>query len=249
MSRQNIYDNDLFFESYKKLRAKVNANELVEIPAMFKMLPSLNGLSILDLGCGYGEHCIKYIEMGANEVVGIDISEKMLQIAKNECSTSKIIYKNLAIEDLHTLNGCYDLVVSSLALHYIMDFRKAAEEVYRLLNNGGFFVFSQEHPFSTCFKYGNRWTRDKDGNKIYANISNYSIDGKRESRWFQDGIIKYHRTFESILNTLIKTGFIVEQIAEPIPSDEIVEQYSEYKDNIHKPDFLLIKAKKQEKNC
>lgn len=249
MSRQNIYDDDVFFESYKELRARVNANEVVEIPAMFKMLPSLNGLSILDLGCGYGEHCIKYVEMGANKVVGIDISEKMLQIAKKENSSSKIIYKNLAIEDLFALNGCFDLVVSSLALHYIKDFKKATEEAYRLLNNGGFFIFSQEHPLSTCFKYGNRWTRDKDGNKIYANISNYSTDGQRESRWFKDGIIKYHRTFESILNTLINTGFIIEQIAEPIPSDEIMNQYPEYKDNIHKPDFLLIKAKKQVGNC
>ena len=70
------------------------------------------------------------------------------------------------------------------------------------------------------------------------------MDGKRESRWFKDGIIKYHRTFETILNTLIETGFIVEQISEPIPSDKIMEKYPGYKDNIHKPDFLLIRVKK-----
>jgi cyclopropane fatty-acyl-phospholipid synthase-like methyltransferase len=53
----------------------VNANEIVEIPALFEMLPPLSGLRILDLGCGYGEHCVKYIGMGADKVVGIDISE------------------------------------------------------------------------------------------------------------------------------------------------------------------------------
>lgn len=245
MGRQNIYDDEDFFEFYQKLRNKDNANTIVEIPALFKMLPSLKELRILDLGCGYGEHCIKYVEMGANKVVGIDISEKMLQIANKVNSSSKIIYQQLAIEDLFELDGYFDLVVSSLSLHYIEDFNEVVNQVYRLLNRKGSFIFSQEHPFSTCFTAGDRWTRDDSGEKVYANISNYSIDGKRESRWFKDGIIKYHRTFTSILNTLIKSGFIIEQLSEPIPSDEIMKQYPEYLDNIHKPDFLLVNARKE----
>lgn len=247
MNRQNIYDDNVFFESYKKLRSGVNANEIVEIPALFEMLPPLSGLRILDLGCGYGEHCVKYIGMGADEVVGIDISEKMLQVAINENSSPQIIYKKLDMEDLSELNPSFDLVVSSLALHYIEDFKMVAEQVYRLLNNGGKFIFSQEHPFSTSFTYGNRWTKDENGKKLYANISNYSIDGKRESRWFKDGVIKYHRTFSSIINTLIESGFCIEQMSEPIPSELVMNQYPDYLDNIHKPDFLLIRAKKLKK--
>lgn len=246
MSRQNIYDDNVFFKSYRQLRTKVNENEIIEIPTLFKMLPSLNGFNILDMGCGYGEHCIKYVEMGANSVMGIDISEKMLEIAKRENSSLKIFYKKLAIEDLSKLNHSFDLIVSSLALHYVEDFNEVLEQVYRLLNKNGSFIFSQEHPINTCFSYGNRWTKDEDGNKLYANISNYSINGKRESRWFKDGVIKYHRTFSSILNTIIKSGFTVEQVSEPIPSDEIIEEYPEYEDYIHKPNFLLIKARKQD---
>lgn len=162
MSRQNIYDDDMFFESYRQLRTRVNANEIVEIPALFKMLPSLNGLSILDMGCGYGNHCIKYVEMGASKVIGIDISEKMLEIANKENSSPKIIYKRLAIEDLYKLNQSFDLVVSSLALHYVEDFVEVVEQVYRLLNDNGSFIFSQEHPFNTCFTYGDRWTKDEE---------------------------------------------------------------------------------------
>jgi SAM-dependent methyltransferase len=247
LNRQNIYDDNGFFESYKQLRSGVNANEIVEIPALFEMLPPLSGLRILDLGCGYGEHCVKYIGMGADEVVGIDISEKMLQVAINENSSPQIIYKKLDLEDLSELNPYFDLVVSSLALHYIEDFKIVAEQVYRLLNNGGKFIFSQEHPFSTSFTYGNRWTKDENGKKLYSNISNYSIDGKRESRWFKDGVIKYHRTFSSIINTLIESGFCIEQMSEPIPSELVMNKYPDYLDNIHKPDFLLIRAKKLKK--
>ena len=114
MSRQNIYDDNMFFESYRKLRTRVNANDIVEIPSLFKMIPSLDGLSILDMGCGYGEHCI--------------------------------IYEKLAIEDLYKLDQKFDLIVSSLALHYIEGFNKVVKQVYRLLNNSGVFIFSQEHP-------------------------------------------------------------------------------------------------------
>lgn len=244
MSKQNIYDDHAFFESYKKLRAGKNANQIVELPALIEMLPSLEGLRILDLGCGYGEHCIKYIEMGADEVVGIDISEKMLKIANEENTSSKITYMKLAMEDLSELNPHFDLVVSSLALHYVEDFRTVAKQIYRLLKMDGKFIFSQEHPLNTCFTYGKRWTKDENGNKIYANISNYSVNGKRESRWFKDGIIKYHRTFSSVVNILTETGFHIEQMSEPIPSDAIVDQHPEYKDNIHKPDFLLVKVSK-----
>lgn len=100
LSRQNIYDDEFFFNSYRELRNGINSNELVEIPALFKMLPQLEGVNILDLGCGYGEHCIKYAEMGAKKVLGIDISEKMLKIANEENNYPNIIYENLAIEDL-----------------------------------------------------------------------------------------------------------------------------------------------------
>ena len=101
MAKQNIYDNEVFFEGYKKLRDReFNANKLFEIPALFSLLPDLTGLTILDLGCGFGEHCKGFIERGAAKVVGIDISEKMLEVAKAENSDPKITYLNMPMEDL-----------------------------------------------------------------------------------------------------------------------------------------------------
>ncbi len=44
MAQQNIYDNEIFFEGYKKIRDnEVNANNLFEIPALFSMMPDLTG--------------------------------------------------------------------------------------------------------------------------------------------------------------------------------------------------------------
>ena len=254
MSKQNIYDNETFFEGYKTLRGKkTSANELFEKPALFSLLPDLNNKVVLDLGCGYGEHCRKYVEMGAAKVVGLDISEKMLEIAKTENSNPKIDYINMPMEDISLeellpTGGKFDLVVSSLALHYVEDFEGLVKKIYALLSDGGFFIFSQENPLNTCFTTGNHWTVDENGNKLYANISNYSVDGKRESKWFVEGIEKYHRTFSTVINNLVGNGFKIQKLVEPYPTDHMIkenpEKYEDHLDLRHKPDFLLVKAVK-----
>ena len=245
MAQQNIYDNETFFEGYKKIREnKINANNLFEIPALFSMMPDLKDKTILDLGCGFGEHCKRFVESGAKKVIGIDISEKMLEIAKQENADSKITYINMPMENISKLNDKFDIVVSSLAFHYVQDFSGVVKNIYDMLNENGVFLFSQENPLCTCFSGGNRWTKDENGNKLYINLSNYGIEGERESSWFVDNVKKYHRTFSSIINTLIETGFTIEKMIEPLPTEDLLKKYPEYKDLFHKPDFLLVKVRK-----
>ena len=241
--KQNIYDNEIFFKEYSKIREKENnANNMFEKPALFSMLPSLKDKSVLDLGCGYGENCIRFVNEGAKRVVGIDISTKMLEIAKTENTHKNISYLNMPMEDIGEIRERFDVVVSSLAFHYVKDFHELIKNIYRLLNDGGVLVFSQEHPLNTCFSTGSRWTKDENGNKLFANISNYSIDGERESTWFVDNVKKYHRTFSTIINTLIECGFRIKKLMEPVPTDKILDDCPKYKDLLHKPDFLLVKA-------
>ena len=244
MSKQNIFDDETFFDSYKELRERTNSNDLIEKPALFSLLPNLDGKAVVDLGCGFGEHCKEYVRLGAKVVCGIDISSKMLEVARNVNADEKIIYREMAIENINDLDMKFDLVVSSLAFHYVKDFDKVTKEIYKLLNDDGYLIFSQEHPFSTSFSSGERWTRNEKGEVLFANISNYSCDGPRESSWFIDNISKYHRTFSSIINTLVKNGFVIETFVEPIADETIIHDYPRFKDLIHKPDFLIIKAKK-----
>ena len=90
MAQQNIFDNEIFFDGYKKIREnEVNANNLFEIPALFSLMPDLKGKRVLDLGCGFGEHCKRFVDYGAEAVVGIDISEKMLEEAAIVIETLK----------------------------------------------------------------------------------------------------------------------------------------------------------------
>lgn len=63
--RQNIYDNLEFFNAYKMLReTDDNYNDLLEQPAMKKLLPDLTDKRVLDLGCGFGNNCMDFIKRG-----------------------------------------------------------------------------------------------------------------------------------------------------------------------------------------
>ncbi len=244
MAKQNIYDNETFFREYRKLREReVNANNLFELPTLQALLPDLHGKRVLDLGCGSGERCMDYIHNGASAVTGIDISEKMLSVAKSENADPKITYLKIPMEDIGSLDGVYDVVISSLALHYVEDFKGVVKNVYRLLSDGGIFLFSQEHPLATCYTgNGDRWTRDENGKKIHVNIADYCVERRNDSTWFVEGVQRYHRMFSTIVNTLADSGFRIVKMVEPVPTEEILEKYPEYYDLFHKPDFLFVKA-------
>ena len=245
MSNQNIYDNQIFFDGYKKLRSNPSAaNDIVEKPALFSLSPNLQNKSILDIGCGYGENCVEFIKMGASSVTGLDISVKMLEVAENENTSPNIKYINKSMTDLNEIAEKYDVIFSSLAVHYIEDFDKLIKDVYNLLNQGGYFIFSQEHPLTTALLTQNYWTCNEENERIHNNLTTYALEGERKVTWIVDGVIKYHRTMSSIINSLSNAGFIINKMLEPIPSKEIMNQYPSYKRYIHKPDFLLIKAKK-----
>lgn len=90
MSNQNIYDNQEFFDGYKKLRENPTAaNDIVEKPALFSLAPDLHNKSVLDIGCGYGENCVQFLKLGAKKVMGLDISSRMLEIAKRKTQLLK----------------------------------------------------------------------------------------------------------------------------------------------------------------
>ncbi|MBR3121445.1 MAG: class I SAM-dependent methyltransferase, partial [Oceanobacillus sp.] len=81
--KQNKYDDAHFFAAYEKMPRSLNGLEgSGEWPLLKKLLPELKNKRVLDLGCGFGWHC-RYARMEqAHSAVGIDISEKMLQRAR-----------------------------------------------------------------------------------------------------------------------------------------------------------------------
>ncbi|MBE6716449.1 MAG: methyltransferase domain-containing protein [Ruminococcaceae bacterium] len=247
MNNQNIFDNEIFFNGYKTLReGDANYNDLLEQPAMAKLLPDLTDKSVLDLGCGYGHNCIQFVHKGARKVTGIDISVKMLEVAKNESASGKIEYINMSMTDIDALSETFDLIYSSLAFHYVEDFEAFTKSMFNRLNSGGTLLFSQEHPIITATIDGNgHFNKDEDGNKISYTFSNYNEPGIRKTHWYVDGVIKYHRTFGGIITALSKAGFIIEEVIEPLPEKWATEKLPAIVKEYIKPCFLIVKARKQ----
>ena len=244
---QNIFDNETFFEGYKKLRdSDTNSNDLLEQPAMRKLLPDLTNKTVLDLGCGYGHNCVEFVKNGAAKVIGIDISEKMLAVAKKESADEKITYLNMSMTDIEKLGEKFDLIYSSLAFHYVEDFDSFAKVMYNCLNDSGQLLFSQEHPIITATVDGKgHFNKDKNGNRISYTFSDYHRPGKRVTTWYVDGVVKYHRPFSDIINALANAGFVIEQVVEPLPEQWAIEKLPTMAKEYIKPNFLIVKARKE----
>ena len=117
---QIIYDNPAFFEGYAQLPRSVQGLDgAPEWPALKAMLPDLTGKAVIDLGCGYGWFCRAARELGASEVTGVDISEKMLARAAELTADPQIHYQRSDLDALKLDESSLDLVYSSLALHYL----------------------------------------------------------------------------------------------------------------------------------
>ena len=98
MENQNIFDNKVFFDSYMNLRDGANFNDLLEQPAMRALLPDISGMDILDIGCGFGANCLEF-SYKAHSVTGIDISQRMLEVAEKMNCGGNIKYMKLSMED------------------------------------------------------------------------------------------------------------------------------------------------------
>ena len=247
--KQNIYDDETFFEKYDELRINqkgLNANDLIEIPAFRKIMPDIKNKKILDLGCGYGENDKYYKELGAKSVLGVDISAHMIEMANKYNRLKDIEYQVMAMEDIYQINDKFDIIMSSLAFHYIKDYNKLLSDIYNLLNDGGYLIFSQEHPFTTCIKYTENVKKGHTiiDNKYFGIFSDYNRPGLRTKEWFEKKVIKYHRTFSEIINELVNNGFFIEKIEEPVASQEALTKKQKYINQLDRPFFLIVRAKK-----
>ncbi|SMG01526.1 class I SAM-dependent methyltransferase [Burkholderia singularis] len=238
---QNIYDDASFFEGYRALRqGDTGLNGALEFPALKRLLPDLTGLAVLDLGCGFGDFARYARAHGAASVTAIDISSRMLEAARERSDDHAIVYLQRSIETYHAPARAFDLVVSSLALHYVEDYAGVVSRVYEALRSNGRFVFSVEHPVCTAYPAG--WVRDDDGRKQHWPVDRYRQEGRRDTRWFVDGVVKYHRSIETYVNTLLKAGFTLTHLGEPAPVPEALAVRPDLESECRRPPFLFLAA-------
>lgn len=238
----NEYDKESFFNQYSQMsRSKEGLSAAGEWSQLKPLFPSLDGKTVLDLGCGYGWHCKFSEEQGATRILGIDLSKKMIEEAKKRNKGEKIEYRICGIDEYEYPSDSWDLVISNLALHYIEDLEKVYKNVFKTLKANGIFLFNIEHPVFTA-GVGQDWIYDDKGRPKYWPVDDYFMPGERKTNFLGCEVIKQHHTLTQILMGLIQNGFSIEIVEEVQPPKEMMN-IPGMVDELRRPMMLLVKAK------
>lgn len=238
LEAKNIYNK--IAESYHNNRSNNNFyNEMVEMPATLELLGEIKNKKVLDFGCGTGIYPKILSERGA-QVSGFDISEEMLKIAQ----------ENNPELDLRHGSGYnipfsekFDIVVASLVMGYIEDWDDVFKEIRRVLKKDGYFVFSIGNPVAQCAR-----KKEINGKKIKVlGEEDYFEEKKIEYNWENGEKVQlYHKTYETIIKTIIKQKFEIIDYKDCPPIEESKEIFPEEYEKIRKyPHYCVWKIKKR----
>lgn len=242
--KENKYDDAVFFEKYSQMpRSQQGLAGAGEWQTLQKLLPDFKNKNVLDLGCGFGWHCFYAAENGAKSVLGIDLSTKMLNIARQKNHFKQITFDQSSMEEAVFSPKSFDVIISSLAFHYIADFENIIKKINCWLVDGGELVFSAEHPVFTA-EGSQDWVYDEEGKINHFPVDRYFYEGPREATFLGEKVIKYHRTLTGYLNTLLQNGFEILNIEEPMPPESMLT-IDGMADELRRPMMLIVKAQKK----
>ena len=226
-------------------------------PAFLEMLPDVAGLRGLDIGCGEGHNTRLLAERGSR-MTAIDIAPTFVRHAAVEEATRRhaIAYQVASAVQLPFPDGTFDFATGFMSFMDILETDLVLSEAYRVLRPGGFLQFSIAHP---CFYTPHRVNlRDADGITYAIEVGRYfeRVEGEVIEWLFSSAppeakqglppfrTPRFTRTLSEWLNLLFDTGFALERVGEPCPSDETVLVCPNIQDAQVVAYFLHIRARK-----
>ena len=226
-------------------------------PAFFEMLPAVNGLSGLDIGCGEGHNTRLLARRGAR-MTALDVAETFLEYARESERREPlgIDYRVASAVALPFPGETFDFATGFMSFMDIPETDRVIAEAYRVLKAGAFLQFSITHP---CFDTPHRRNlRNEQGITYAIEVGDYfrNLDGEVTEWLFgaapaeaKAGLPKFKtprftRTLSRWLNLLIETGFLIERLNEPRPSDETVRDYPYVQDAQVVAYYLHLRARK-----
>lgn len=205
-------------------------NALYERPAMLGMLPPVDGLRVLDAGCGSGPYCELLLDRGAH-VTGVDESAGMLAHARRCLAGRNVDLHRADLRGpLPFADGSFDGIVSALVLHYLRDWSTTLAEFRRVLRPDGWLLFSTGHPAADVARY--RPARYLE------------VEAQEDVIKWAGRVRFYRRPMSRIVNDLVEAGFVIERIEEAEPTDAFRDAKPEaYARILGQPEFLFIRAR------
>jgi ubiquinone/menaquinone biosynthesis C-methylase UbiE len=222
-----------------------------EKPAMYNLLPDLNGKDVLSIGCGSGEDSIYLKKTGARKSVGIDLSSGLIEIAKTSYPECEFVQMDM--EHLDFSNETFDFVYSSLAIHYIENWVNVFKEVYKVLKPNSYFLFSCHHPARFAMEASETPTHHILKLEIIKNketrertvVGDYLSKRMVKDALGKDSVDTWSMSLNDISRDIKEAGFLIEQIVEPLPLEEFKEIDIGTYNRLQKiPEFIIFKLKK-----
>jgi ubiquinone/menaquinone biosynthesis C-methylase UbiE len=230
--------------------------DLYNTPGFLAMLPDVDGLLGLDLGCGEG-HNTRLVAARGARMIALDIAPTFVRAARDREVTNLQGIRYLAASGWHLPfpDSTFDFVTAFMVLMDIPHPENAVREVSRVLKPGGFFQFSMTHPCFSPPRYG--WLDDDAGNHVARVTGDYYREGIWTAEWIfgaapaelkaRYGKFRtayWHYTLSNWVNMLVESGFRIERMCEPRASNEMIAEHPYVADTMVAPLFLQIRCRK-----
>ncbi len=224
-------------------------------PEMVEACGDVEGLEVLDVGCGAGYFSREMAKRGAKRVVGVDLSPNQLAHAKRYESVEGLGIDYLLADAAKVVDGLvassFDLVTACVSLVDMPDPERVIRGAYRVLRDGGRLVFTNTHPVTDTLS--REWVRDADGNKLGLRIADYFDEMPIVFKWVNERF-KYpfqttgsNFTLQRWMRWVIRAGFIIEDFVEPYASDEAIAEWPGLDDTRIVPTFLIVVGRKDDR--
>lgn len=212
----------------------------VLIPAVVKAIGNCQGKRCIDVGCGSG-YLTSILAEKASFVVGVDLSVKMIRIAKEENRhLPNVEFFQSSIEAFSSgySGPRFDVVVAHMSLMTAPYLGKVIDAIHTLLTSNGTFVFSITHPW--FWNQYRKLEREEDFSYWKAHAQKAKFVISLEENGLPKHTTHYHRPLEYYMKQLYKSGFVIESMAEPLPSHEVHRLYPH---KWHVPRFLIVRCR------
>jgi SAM-dependent methyltransferase len=221
-----FFDDEQIFATYMQRRTSAgSANNVLEWPIMSELIGAVQGLRVLDLGCGDATFGRDALTQGCASYLGLEGSQKMAELGRQTLvgTAGQVIHTSM--ESWAYPVNHFDLVISRMALHYVADIAALFAHIYAALSAGGRFVFSIEHPVITSCSNARP---DGEGKRQGWLVDDYFNTGPRVVKWLGGEVIKVHHTVEDYFWALQSAGFVVTALRESRPQRVLFTDESEY---------------------
>lgn len=208
------------------------------------------GKKVLEICCGSG-HSLKYLaDRNADELWGVDISQKQLDNAQTYLAENgykaKLICSPMET-DIDIPTDYFDYVYSIYGIGWTTDLQGTFNKIASYLKKNGVFIFSWHHTLHYCVAWSCEERRDIiEHDKLVFNRS-YFDESYFKMPVHDSEIILCNRKISTYINALAKAGFVIEQMIEQ-NDRETMEATEDMSDKTRKakmcPISVCFKARK-----